>query len=108
MSDYLRLTEAPTWCISYPTCSVCCVDLEYDDDWMCPSCGTSWDSGSSDGDTGTLYGDWAGEPATGPEVTEDEAWRISHLKGDARAATLKRVREEEVRFRAAGIDRDLS
>lgn len=76
MSDYIRLSEAPTWCIQYPTCSACLVDLETDcDGWTCPVCGTYWDMQASDGDQGTLYAEWAGEEATGPVVTEDEARR---------------------------------
>lgn len=105
MSDYLRLTEAPAWCISYPTCSACCVELELIDDWTCPSCGTSWDRRATDGDAGELYASWAGEPATGPEVTEDEAWQVSHLKGDDRTAKLEQIRALSARLEAAGFAR---
>lgn len=76
MSEYIRLAAAPEWCIQYPTCSACCVELDTDGDgWTCPVCGTQWDMYAGDGDTGTLYADWAGEEPTGPVVTEDEARR---------------------------------
>lgn len=83
MSDYIRLSEPPMWCIQYPTCSACCVDLETDcDGWTCPVCGTSWDTGANDGDKGTLYADWSGEEPTGPACTEDEAraWGDYHWR----------------------------
>lgn len=76
MADYIRLAEAPMWCIQYPTCSACAVDLETDGDgWTCPCCGTSWDMSAGDGDRGELYAAWSGEEATGPIVSEDDAWR---------------------------------
>ena len=39
MNDYLRLTRSPYISLSAPTCSACAVDLEFDDGWLCPSCG---------------------------------------------------------------------
>ena len=76
MADYIRLAEAPMWCIQYPTCSACAVDLETDGDgWTCPCCGTSWDMSAGDGDRGELYAAWAGEESDGPIVSEDDAWR---------------------------------
>jgi hypothetical protein len=76
VNDYICLTEPPEWCIQYPTCSACSVDLYTDyDGWTCPSCGTSWDMGAADGDRGTLYADWSGEQPAGPVVPESDAWR---------------------------------
>ena len=76
MSDYIRLSEAPKWCIQYPTCSACDVDLSTDGDgWLCEVCGTSWDMNANDGDEGTLYADWAGKEPQGPSVAEGDAWR---------------------------------
>lgn len=76
MSDYIRLAEPPAWCLEYPTCSACAVDLDTDGDgWTCPTCGTSWGMDAGDGDRGTLYADWAGEEPTGPQVTQGDAWR---------------------------------
>jgi predicted RNA-binding Zn-ribbon protein involved in translation (DUF1610 family) len=76
MSDYIRLSEPPYWCIQYPLCSACSVALETEGDgWTCPVCGTSWDMRANDGDTGTLYAEWAGEEATGPIVPEADAYR---------------------------------
>ena len=63
---YVRLNEPPMWCIQYPTCSACDVDLETDGDgWTCPNCGTTWPMHAGDGDRGTLCAD-----ADGPVVTE--------------------------------------
>ena len=74
MTEYIRLTEPPQWCIQYPTCSACTTELDTDGDgWTCPTCGTSWDMDANDGDTGTLYADWSGEEPTGPEVASDDA-----------------------------------
>ena len=70
--DYMRLAKPPAWCIQFPTCSACDVDLDHDGDgWTCPSCGTEWDSHASDGDTGTLP-----DGLTGRIVPNDEAWRF--------------------------------
>lgn len=78
MADYIRLSEPPKWCIQYPQCSACVVDLEFDDEWTCPMCGTTWGADAGDGDKGTLYAEWAGEDATGPAVSEDEAHHWGH------------------------------
>ena len=76
MSDYIRLNEPPHWCIQYPTCSACDVDLMTDGDgWLCPACGTLWGMQANDGDKGTLYADWSGEKSTGPRVSNDEAYK---------------------------------
>jgi predicted RNA-binding Zn-ribbon protein involved in translation (DUF1610 family) len=75
-ADYIRLAEPPMWCIQYPTCSACAIDLFLDGDtWLCPSCGTTWDGRANDGDTGTLYRDWAGEEPSGPVVASGDAWQ---------------------------------
>ena len=95
MNDYLRLSKPPTISWSAPMCSACYVDLECDDGWLCPSCGTAWGSMAGDGDDGELYESWAGEPADGPEVTVGEAWRISHLQEPDRMRALERIREYE-------------
>lgn len=74
-ADYIRLGEPPRWCVQYPTCSACAVDLETDGDgWTCPVCGTSWSMDAGDGDKGTLYADWAGETPSGPVVPENQAF----------------------------------
>ena len=76
MPDYIRLSKPPQWCIQYPTCSACTVDLDTDGDgWVCPVCGTLWSQDAGDGDEGSLYTEWAGEEADGPIVPEDDAWR---------------------------------
>ena len=93
MNDYLRLTKPPTIVLLAPICSVCEVDLENDDGWLCPSCGTAWGYMAGDGDDGELYESWAGEPADGPAVTEDEAWRICHLREPDRSTFLSIIRE---------------
>lgn len=80
-ADYIRLAKPPEWCLQYPTCSACMVDLESDGDgWTCPVCGTSWDAYAGDGDTGELYADWAGEESDGPIVDESDAhkWGYYH------------------------------
>ena len=96
MNDYLCLPKPPTISWSAPMCSTCEVDLldNYDGGcWRCPSCGTAWSGNARDGDDGELYESWAGQPAGGPEVTEAEAWRISHLKEPDRSRSLERIRE---------------
>lgn len=85
MSDaYLRLSEPPTYCVSWPECSACQVGLEPYDGWACPSCGTTWPDSANDGDKGALDGDLAG-----PVVPNDDAWRFSHLTGEARDAAVR-------------------
>lgn len=88
MTEYVRLAEAPAWSVSYPTCSVCCVDLQYEDGWLCPVCGTSWPGNASDGDTGTLYEDWSGETLEGETITEDEAQNVGIAYEQAERARL--------------------
>ena len=95
MNDYLRLSKPPTISWSAPMCSACYVDLECDDGWLCPSCGTAWDSSAGDGEDGELFESWAGEPADGPEVTEDEAWQISGMPEPDRTRRLEWMRDLE-------------
>lgn len=74
MTGYIRLEKPPEFSISYPTCSICDVDLEHDDGWTCPVCGTTWSSNASDGDEGELYESWSGESLEDtPVSTEAEA-----------------------------------
>lgn len=80
MSDYIKLAEAPQYVMHYPTCSTCAVDLDWDDGFMCPSCGTRWDSDAGDGDTGELYPDWAGEDLDGPVLTERQAADVASYR----------------------------
>lgn len=73
-NGYLRLPQAPQWCIQYPTCSACELDLDvdYDAGWLCVSCGTTWPLGAEDGDLGQVN-----EAADGPQVSMDDAWRVA-------------------------------
>ena len=75
MSGYIKLAEAPALVVQYPTCGACGVDLECEDGWTCPVCGTYWPSDASDGDTGSLYEEWSGETLDSPAVDDDEASR---------------------------------
>lgn len=88
MADaYIRLAEPPQWCIQYPTCSACEVDLEIEDSWWCPSCGASWDRHAGDGDVGELP-----DGLTGPVIPNDAAWRFAN-SGMSPAERDERVRE---------------
>lgn len=83
MTGYIRLEEAPQFSISYPTCSVCVVDLENDSDgWTCPVCGTSWRNNADDGEPGTLYTEWSGEEPEGPTLNAEEAF-VAGMKHEA-------------------------
>lgn len=96
MTDYIRLTDPPKWCVQYPTCSACSVDLETEGDgWTCPVCGSSWGMDASDGDAGTLYSDWSGESATGPVVANEHAhlWGYYHEQMEAHRLVPNLVRE---------------
>lgn len=78
MKPKQRYETPPEISFARPTCSSCCVDLEADDGWTCPSCGTSWDAAAEDGATGQLYADWSGESVKHlPLVDHDEGWRIA-------------------------------
>lgn len=66
---YIKLSRAPEWVIQYPQCSACMVDLEIDDQWTCPVCGTTWPSNANDGDVGEL----TCEPLGGPTLSDHEA-----------------------------------
>jgi hypothetical protein len=98
MSDYLRLDEAPQWCLSYPTCSACCVDLDTDlDSWTCPSCGTEWDMDAGDGDIGELYSTQCGEERVVAALPVHDAWRVSHLRGEERDKAVERILTAEAK-----------
>ncbi|WP_420114533.1 hypothetical protein [Pseudactinotalea sp.] len=71
MSDYVKLSEAPTLVFREPECGTCAQECQSDGDgWLCPSCGTSW--GYNDYDQGgTLYEEWSGELLSGEPAPPD-------------------------------------
>lgn len=74
-NNYIKLDKAPVWCIQYPTCSACEIDLFTDGDgWICDSCGTAWGMNANDGDPGELYAEWSGEKPGGPPASLGRAW----------------------------------
>ena len=75
---YLKLDEAPTMSYQSPQCDACLIDLDSDDGWLCPSCGTSWSHDASDGEAGELYEAWSGEELPGDAVHWDDAWSTDH------------------------------
>jgi hypothetical protein len=78
MNKYLRLTEAPRLMFQDPLCDACSIEVESTGDgWECPTCGTAWDYNDGDDAVGTLYEEWSGEPAEGPESTNEAAYLIS-------------------------------
>lgn len=90
--SYIKLAKAPTLTIRMPDCGACGIEVDSDGDgWICRCCGTTWSYEAGEDTKGTLYEDWAGEPAEGPEVDNDEAWRngMKH-QADELAATLAR------------------
>lgn len=75
-NDYIKLAEAPVWCIQYPMCSACDIDLTHDGDgWLCESCGTAWSGSANDGEVGELFEEWSGEKPEGPAASPDQAWK---------------------------------
>lgn len=90
-TEYLHLAEAPVLCVNNPSCSACGVEVESDGDgWLCPSCGTSWDINSADGDIGMTYEDWSGEELTGPIISHSEAGTIAGARDAERRRELAR------------------
>lgn len=74
MNDFIKLDKAPTLQLHYPTCSACTIELEHTgDNWLCPSCGTSWSLSDGDDEPGELYESWSGEHLDGPTLNEDQA-----------------------------------
>lgn len=93
-NEYIRLATAPALNHpGYPTCDACDVEVEFDDGWLCPSCGTAWPAGNVEAgsDEASLYPDWAGEDLTGPICPTDEAWRFAHLPPDERDARIRKL-----------------
>lgn len=84
MSEYIKLAEAPVFVCQSPHCGSCSVDLEYEDGWVCPVCGTSWGADASDGDAGELYESWAGVELEGEALGDDAAFQagIAHDRAE--------------------------
>ena len=84
----VKLTEAPAWCIQYPTCGACEIDLtnEAGDGWTCDNCGTAWGSDANDGDAGELYESWSGVQLEGEPVTHEEAAQVASDRAEAERA----------------------
>lgn len=102
MSGYIKLTEAPTLSIRHPDCDACTVEVESDGDgWICPCCGTTWSYNGGEDEPGTLYEEWSGEPADGPAVAADDAWRHGgKYEAEQLADTLARI-DRDLAERAA-------
>lgn len=90
---YIKLEKAPELHHpGYPICGACGTEVELHDEWICPSCGTSWpsDNMEDDGSRATMFEDWAGEILTGPVCPNEFAWRVSDLEPDERDARIKK------------------
>jgi hypothetical protein len=98
MSGYIKLAEAPTLSIRMPDCGACLIEIESDGDgYQCPCCGTSWNYDAGEDTKGELYEDWSGEPAEGPVVDNDEAYRHGGAYETAQLeATLARIERQKV------------
>lgn len=77
MVEYIRLAEAPYITYREPMCGTCETELESDDGWLCPSCGTAWSPDAGDRSTGNLYEDWSGERISHDGIV-DEYSSIEH------------------------------
>ena len=99
-SDYLKLDAAPGLTHpGHPICDACEVEVELDDGWLCPSCGTAWpaDQLECDGSDAALYKDWSGETLAGPACPVDLAWQVSHLRGPDRDQMVRKLTERTTR-----------
>lgn len=71
-TKFLKLREAPELNITVE-CGGCLVSLDSEDGyWRCPSCATSWDTNSWDGDQGELGTEDYGEDEFEDEYTEND------------------------------------
>ena len=69
-SRYLRLDKAPELIVEMPICGACDINVEHDGNgYVCPSCGTAWDS---DPEHGQLAAEWSDEEAIETQVTKSE------------------------------------
>lgn len=78
-NEYLKLAERPR--LEHPgnpTCEACAVEVIWEDDWLCPSCGTTWSAENLEAgaDDAQLFEEWSGETLTGPTCPNEYAWRI--------------------------------
>lgn len=74
MTDYIKLKAAPTLIIHDPTCSACGVEVDCEDGWLCPVCGTSWEISACDGEEGALFEAWSGKELSTDALDSDEAF----------------------------------
>lgn len=66
MMPIVRYDRPPTLAFRFPVCDGCDADVEHDGDgWVCPDCGTYWDTDSSEDTPGTSYAEWSGEDVSG-------------------------------------------
>lgn len=86
MTEPIRLAETPRFVYRSPECGACGVELVAEDEWTCPVCRTSWPYRASDGDLGSPFEDWEGEP---PAPVDEE---------QARAAGRAFLQDEERRL----------
>lgn len=58
----VRYDDPPTLVIQRPLCGGCDAEVEFDgDSFVCPDCGTSWDTTDGEDTPGNSYSDWSGQ-----------------------------------------------
>ena len=90
----VRFEKPPTLTFREPLCSACIVELEHDDGWTCPTCGTAWDYSASDDTPGTLYVDWSGEESELSVSDPEDAW-MTTINADAARRESERLAQNQ-------------
>lgn len=78
-TKFLRLSRPPQMSVAIK-CDACLIDLEWDDGYECPSCGTIWGD-VEDGEVGELASEsgWYGPNRIEDDVTDND---YAYLRGD--------------------------
>ena len=98
MNEYpIKYDTAPTLSISAPQCAACLVDVESEDGWLCPMCGTAWGYDAGEDEDGELYESWSGEESDVPVTPIDDGYMAASkiesdlLHADGYASKIDRI-----------------
>ena len=97
-NQYMNLDHVPALQHpGYPICGTCAVEVEFDNGWICPSCGTFWNASSLEYDEGDgeRFEDWSDETRTGPISPKEHAWRWATLPPDVRDRKIQEWKEQD-------------
>lgn len=92
---FVRYDHPPKLLVQSPLCRGCDVEVEFDGkSFVCPDCGTAWDTTDGEDTPGNPYSAWSGEDVSHLPLIE--------MGSPSRLYDIQRVRNQQVAGEAKG------